>query len=267
MNSVKFLFAKCNQGQTHKGVKYGYKVLNHKIPFDCGIFKIRNNMFKNDTGYKLLKDECYVSQMSGTIPFTIGGDHSISMSTVSASLDVYKENLSVVWVDAHADINTYESSDTKNTHGMPLSILTGKEKTMFCPPRYLLGYDKLSYFGIRDLDTYEKKLIEKENIQNITSEELNNNVSLEKINIPTNKIHLSLDVDVLDPIDMTSTGTAVNNGIKYDKLEEIIKYIALQGDIIAVDLVEFNPEIGSKKEKETSFENYKKIFDCICENI
>ena len=135
----------------------------------------------------------------------IGGDHSMSIATVADSLNKFADkDLKVLWFDAHPDINTYESSKSKNYHGMPLSYLTGLSKNSdFSFIHHTLDFDNLMYIGIRDIDHYEKKIIEEKNIKYISCNEVNHNLnkSLDKIInfIGNSPIHLSFDVDCMDP--------------------------------------------------------------------
>lgn len=93
---------------------------------------------------------------------TLGGDHSISSSSVLASMHKHPK-LKVIWVDAHPDIHTYNSSVSGNTHGMPLSICTGLEKKHWASRMNLrkLDFNDLVYVGIRDIDDFEAEVIEK----------------------------------------------------------------------------------------------------------
>ena len=171
------------------------------------------------------------------------------------------DDLSVIWVDAHA-ILIQKSSESGNLHGMPLSFLTGIEKDKFDYQENLLNPKNIIYLGIRDVDKFEQETIEKYEIQHLTSDDLNKNIySLDKMKINTNKIHLSIDVDVLDEKYMPCTGTIVKDGINMKSLEHIIKWSATQGKIISCDLVEFNPFIGSSEDVSKGLDNlYKIIF-------
>jgi len=100
---------------------------------------------------------------------TLGGDHSVSSSSVLASLHKWN-NLKCIWIDAHPDIHTYGSSVSGNSHGMPLSIATGLEKKHWASRMSLpyLPFDNLVYVGIRDIDDWEAEIIEKHKIKHYT---------------------------------------------------------------------------------------------------
>ena len=127
--NLNIIYANCFQGQCNKGVGSIVKNLNVINSLFTGMDKVNipSKDFNNKKGYYNLRTEVYETHTRGDIPFTIGGDHSIGTGTVAGSLDFYKKDLTTIWIDAHADINTYASSSTKNLHGMPLSFLTGMD--------------------------------------------------------------------------------------------------------------------------------------------
>jgi arginase len=189
---------------------------------------------------------------------TIGGDHSQSIATVQGS--ICKEPATkVLWIDAHADINTYTSSFTKNIHGMPLSVLTGLDETLqFTYTNRLLDFANIFYIGIRDLDEYEENILQENNISHVTSKDIHSNFSesITKITnfISDSPLHISLDVDVLDPRFMYCTGTKVDNGLTINQLYVILKLFKYN-PIVGMDLTEFNLYIGNKKQKHLSLKN------------
>ena len=168
--NLNIIYANCFQGQTHKGVGNIIKNLTDiKSLFrDMNRINIPLQYFNNNKGYFNLRTEVYKTHNEGHIPFTIGGDHSIAIGTVAGSLDYYKKDLTTIWVDAHADINTYESSLTKNVHGMPLSFLTGMDRSFINMGNNTLSTDNLLYYGLRDVDDFEQEVINKHNIQYMT---------------------------------------------------------------------------------------------------
>tara|TARA_A100001035_G_C27761110_1_gene491236 strand:- start:332 stop:1144 length:813 start_codon:yes stop_codon:yes gene_type:complete len=206
----------------------------------------------------------YVENMKTLDPkLNIGGDHSMSIATVASSLRMNK-NLKVLWIDAHGDINTRKSSNTNNYHGMPLGFLTklDRRKFKFIVPR--LEFNNLMYVGIRDLDSYEKSVVKRKKIKFITSSNLNNNPkeSIEKIKkfINNDPLHLSFDVDALDPRYMRCTGTRYRNGLELKSTRQMLDELKKE-NIVNMDITEFNMELGSKKEQESSIYNYLKLFE------
>lgn len=190
----------------------------------------------------------------------IGGDHSMSIATIAASLHI-NPNIKVLWIDAHPDINTYQSSKTKNIHGMPLSYLTGLDYSpnfkFLNNKNILLPFDNIMYIGIRDIDDYEKEIIEKQNIKYFTAMDLNNNFNnvLKEIAlfIGDEEVHLSFDVDSLDPKYLDSTGTIVENGLKYENTKQMLDYLLIHKNIINMDITELNLDIGNEKKSIYTF--------------
>lgn len=186
-------------------------------------------------------------------PLILGGDHSISSSTILASLVKYPD-LEVIWVDAHPDINTYSSSWSGNRHGCPLSIATGLEdehwgSRMDIPT---LDFDKLTYCGIRDIDEFEGNIIKEKNIRVLDVE-----FTIDYIKRVNKPIHISFDVDALDPYLVDSTGTPVPGGLKTHEVRSIIEAALGTGNLVSLDVVEFNVALG---DKEKSFDSIKRVF-------
>ena len=200
----------------------------------------------------------------------IGGDHSLSIATLSSSIYQHGNNIKVLWFDAHPDINSYEKSETKNIHGMVLNYITqignNNEYKFDFIPKTPLHPSNILYIGIRDIDSYEKEIIQKYNIQKITCDDVNNDPSktINTINnfIGDSKYHLSLDIDGLDPIYTPSTGTPVDNGMHLTPLLHILKNINHQNRI-NTDVVELNTCIGDEFEKEKTLDNVKKIIEIL----
>lgn len=193
----------------------------------------------------------------------IGGDHSMSIATVADSIRRYP-NLKVVWMDAHADINTYEHSQSKNFHGMPLSILTGIEKSSKLNfIRKTIDPQNILYVGIRDIDPFEQDIISKYNIKRVSIEELHHDhiQAWNKIVdfIGSSPVHFSFDVDVLDPLVMPSTGTTVSNGLQLETCKEIVDNMSRQ-NLVSVDLTELNLTIGHVEERAQSIINFSYLF-------
>tara|TARA_B100000282_G_C31636109_1_gene446189 strand:- start:120 stop:914 length:795 start_codon:yes stop_codon:yes gene_type:complete len=194
----------------------------------------------------------------------IGGDHSMSIATVADSIRRY-HNIKVIWMDAHADINTYEKSNSKNFHGMPLSILTGIEKDSSLKfIKQHIHPKNILYVGIRDIDPFEQSIIDYYQINVITIDELHdnyNNNAWAKISdfIGNNPVHFSFDVDVLDPSVLPSTGTPVENGIQLDTCKNIVDNM-MSKNVVSVDLTELNLTIGHIEDRAKSIINFSYLF-------
>jgi arginase len=124
---------------------------------------------------KQVSDQVYAHARAGKLVLTLGGDHSIAIGTVSGTAKAVRERLgkdiAVIWVDAHADINTPETSDSGNIHGMPVSFLTGlateEREDVFgwIKEDHRISTKKLVYIGLRDIDKGEKKILKEHGIK------------------------------------------------------------------------------------------------------
>ena len=204
---------------TEKAPAYINKFINHKKHIVKTV-KNAGNLFLNiDHLYKMNEDS------SGKI-INIGGDHSMAIATIASTLNKYP-NAKIIYFDAHADINTYDSSNSKHYHGMPLSFVTGLDKNKhFSFIKNKLPFDNLLYIGSRCWDIFELNEVYKENIKFLTPDDINNNFkeSMTKIMnfVGDSPIHVSFDVDSIDPKYIPSTGTPVKNGIKLNKAIKIL---------------------------------------------
>ena len=252
-------------GQKKRGVKYGGELIK-----SCIKLNIKNSDIHKTKYYDLvcegniirnLKSIYNANNMIKGKRINIGGDHSSSIGTGAYTLNNYNRP-KFIWLDAHADINDYKNSLTKNYHGMPLNYLTGLSKLNNIDfIKQKLKFENLLYIGIRDVDDYEKKIIKKHKINVITIDDIKNKKeeSLKKINefVDNSPLHLSFDVDVLDPKYMKSTGTPVKGGLDIDSVISIIN--EKKENIVNLDICEYNEELGSKKERMESLENLNEI--------
>lgn len=190
---------------------------------------------------------------AGVLPVMLGGDHSLAMGTISGTLEAHP-NACVIWVDAHADINTIDTTVSGNIHGMPVSFLLGigsKEK-VFDWIKPLLKPERLVYIGLRDVEAGEKKILRENNIKAFSMHEVDrygigNVVEMALNHINPNRdlpIHLSFDVDALDPSVAPSTGTPVRGGLTFREGHYICEAVHETGLLVALDLVEVNPSLA-----------------------
>tara|TARA_B110000211_G_scaffold232663_1_gene296918 strand:- start:825 stop:1664 length:840 start_codon:yes stop_codon:yes gene_type:complete len=255
---TKFIGACCKYGQEKNGVQLGPQTLLNGMGLSADAIYIDDFDY---SGYENLYKLHYDYLRRGWKPVTIGGDHSIALSTVASSARVYKDDLTVVWVDAHADIHTPSSSPSQNLHGMPLGSLLDYD-TPHSTPHITPG--QLIYIGLRDIEPHEEKVINDLGIENYTMEDLKKtplDEILTNIYNRTDAIHLSFDVDVIDPIYISCTGTPVKDGISYNDAEKIIN--KLSPKIISADVVEFNPLLGDKKQVLKETDQIIKLLDLL----
>ncbi|KAK8854562.1 arginase [Kwoniella newhampshirensis] len=190
----------------------------------------------------------------GWLPLTLGGDHSLAMGTIAGTKSKYPDAV-VIWVDAHADINTPETTDSGNLHGCPVSFLLGLEGCDVEPfNKWLspcLKPEEIVYIGLRDIDSGEKAILKKHGIKAYTMHHVDKygigkvvDMALEHVNPDgTKPIHLSFDVDALDPTVAPSTGTPVRGGLSFREGHYITEAVAETGNLVAVDIMEVNPTL------------------------
>ncbi len=193
----------------------------------------------------------------------IGGDHSMSIATIADSLNKYS-NAKVIYFDAHADLNTYKSSKSKHYHGMPLSFVTGLDSDpKFAFIKNKLPFENLLYIGSRCWDPYEVNEVYKRNIKFLTPDMINKNFteSLNKILnfVGDGPVHVSFDVDSIDPKYIPSTGTPVKNGLELMKAKLILDKLN-SGNIVNLDITELNMNLGTKADGKKSGINTEKLF-------
>ena len=264
-----FIFFPSMLGQNKKGVERGPSLIVREI-----IKREKELKLKKTKKYwvDVINSKCIYSNLESLYEYNdtirgqrinIGGDHSMSIATVAHSLNNYK-NLKLLWIDAHGDINTSYSSPSNNLHGMPLGYLTNLDNNENF--YYILNYVNLKnimYIGIRDLDKFEKKVIKNTNV--IDTKKFNNKSFIEDIEkfIGNDPIHISFDVDSLDPSYFPSTGTLVENGLEVNRVKELFDYLYDKKfkQIKNIDITEFNPKIGSKDDVRKSLDSILFIFE------
>jgi arginase len=187
---------------------------------------------------------------NGDFPLVLGGDHSIAIGTI-AGLGSHYKNMGVIWFDAHADINTPVTSPSGNIHGMPLAASLGlghPELVDIGGFRGKIKSENIVMIGVRDIDEGERLFIEKEQIKNYTVEDIKRlgikqviQETVEYLSVRCDGIHLSFDIDGLDPTDMPGVGTPVTKGITYDDGLEIVKLLFAANILTSAEVVELNP--------------------------
>lgn len=239
-------------GQIKHGVKFSPHLITNILQKKHKNLKINNlsNINKYDSIH-LLQDYIIKNiKTNASKVVNIGGDHTVSIGTVPPMIKKFPK-LKVLWIDAHADINNKLNSNSNNTHGMPVYYLSELYRY-----NYPLMFDNLMYVGLRDCDNFEEHLINKHRINFMHA----NNLCETKLQnfVGDDPIHVSFDFDVIDPTEFYCTGTHSFNGIRMNKLDKLLSALP-KDNIVSVDLVEFNPLIGSK-------DHYDKSMECI-ENV
>ncbi|KAK7791958.1 hypothetical protein R5R35_009256 [Gryllus longicercus] len=213
----------------------------------------------------------------GELCVTLGGDHTVSIGTVDGHQKA-KGDLALLWVDAHADLNTNATSPSGNVHGMPVALLA-RELADYWP--YLPGMDwqmprisirNIGYIGLRDLDAYERLTIDKWGVAAYGMDDVLRLGALEALRQIRRRIdprqrrslHLSFDVDSLDPLEAPSTGTPVRGGLSLREALALVEEVRRSGRLAAVDLVEFNPAVGDARDRATTVEACRSVLRAAC---
>ena len=264
---MNLIVSKCWQGQPKKGVHTGAEILTKYFKDFQNVkhTNIPTKHFNNKLkGYQKIFKANNKAFRQSRRPINLGGDHSISGASLAASLQQFGDDLCVVWVDAHADINTIESSPSGNFHGMPVaSAMHLMKPWVKAPP---LKPSQIVYIGLRDLDPFEKEFIQKHSIVNYTGEDVES-VGMSYILddcsrcITGRKIHYSFDIDVMEPVIAPSTGTPVEDGLECHDVYNIHHKMFELGEVVNCDFVEYNPEIGDTFDNEITRNTYRKIIN------
>lgn len=230
--------------------KYDIKVVNKPdIPKE----RERKNRKKNLEGVNIFDEELYNLVLSlkreNIFPLTLGGDHTIAIASALASIK-HEDSLGVIWVDAHADYNTFETTITGNLHGLPLAANNGrcKELTKFHDGNYYKNINTVIVGG-RDIDDWELPNLLKDNIKVFSTDDIHKygakeimRQAFELATKNTNGVHISYDLDVIDPLLAPGVSVPAVSGISVDEAYEIADYIIENKDQVkSLDLVEYNP--------------------------
>ncbi len=192
---------------------------------------------------------------SGDIPVFIGGDHSLSIGTISGV--THFEPAGVIWVDAHGDFNTPETTISGNVHGMSLAVLLGKgypELVNVGTMGAKLQAKDVVMIGVRDLDPKERDRLRESNITVYTMRDIDERgigaVAREALDrlAHRQRLHVSLDMDGLDPMLVPGVGTTVPGGLTYREAQLLMEIIADTGRLASLDIVEINPILDQRNQ-------------------
>jgi arginase len=184
----------------------------------------------------------------------LGGDHSISIGTVSA-MDAHGGDVGVIWVDAHGDFNTPDITPSGNIHGMALAALMGrgpKELAGIGHDRPKLKPSEAVIIGARDLDPLERVALREAGVLVITMRDIDEkgmaaaaHQALERLS-NLKKLHISLDMDSLDPMEAPGVGTPVPGGLAYREAHLLMEILSDSGKVASLDIVEVNPILDDR---------------------
>ena len=253
----------CDMGEVHvKNVSSNDKyAANAKM-------KYLDEVVRSNNG---LADKVYESLKNSSLPLVIGGDHALAIGSIAGSSKFFEQDLAVVWVDAHGDINTPETSPSGNIHGMPLASSMGIGHDILTNVYYSgqkVKPENVFLLGCRDLDLGELEIIKEYNLNVWTMKDIKTKgiktiliellEAIKKSNVKN--IHFSFDIDSLDPSYVPGTGTPVEDGLTFSEGKEVIETIINTSLVRSMDFVEFNPTLdNNKRTLETCLELLKVI--------
>jgi len=208
---------------------------------------------------RLLSKRAYELARSGAIPIFLGGDHSLSMGSVNGLARYWREagrELFVVWLDAHADYNTPATTLSGNMHGMSAAFLCGEpglDGLLGDEPRASIDPDQLELFGVRSIDKLEKDLLRARRISVADMRQIDEfgvgvltRRVIDKVKARNGVLHVSFDVDFLDPSLAPGVGTTVPGGATYREAHLVMELLHDSGLVRSADIVELNPFLDER---------------------
>lgn len=205
---------------------------------------------------QVLCEQTLATLQRGALPLVLGGDHSVAIGSVAAS--AAHGGTGLLWVDAHADFNTPETSPSGNVHGMPLAVVLGLGHSELVavgkPGSPRLSKGDVVLLGVRQLDREERQALRAAGIQAYSMRDIDergmNAVASEALAHLSHceRLHVSLDVDALDPRDAPGVGTPVCGGLSYREIHLLLEKVADTRKLSAMDVVEVNPMLDVRNQ-------------------
>lgn len=208
---------------------------------------------------RMLAVETYDAMKSGAFPIILGGDHSLSIGSVGGIArycEEQKRELFVLWLDAHSDFNTPATSPSGNMHGMPLALLCrepGLEGVFGDEPHGFIKPENLHLFGIRSIDSTERVLLRERGIDVVDMRQIDEfgvapllRRILERVQKANGVLHVSFDVDFIDPSIAPGVGTTVPGGATYREAHLVMEMLHDSGIVCSLDIVELNPFLDER---------------------
>ncbi|GGB77683.1 arginase [Deinococcus soli (ex Cha et al. 2016)] len=195
----------------------------------------------------------------GTFPLTIGGDHSVSMGTVTGNAlrgNPAGAHMGLIWVDAHTDYNTPGSSPSGNIHGMPVAHLTGlgDPRLSGLGGGWHMRPEDIVMIGIRSVDPFERDLLREAGIKAYTMKDVDqlgitriHEETMDRLSA-TERLHVSFDADALDPSVCPGVGTPVPGGLTYREGHLLMELLSESGRVTSMDIVEVNPILDTRNQ-------------------
>ena len=195
--------------------------------------------------------------MDDGLPIFMGGDHALALGTVLGAMrhaEKAGRPLFVLWLDAHTDFHTPQTSDSGNLHGTPLGYVTGREGFDAFPKiETPLPHDNIAMFGLRSVDALERAALQETTVTYVDMREIDESGIakplqrfLDKVEAAGGMLHVSLDVDFLDPSVAPAVGTTVPGGATVRKGHLVMEMLSDSGLMTSLDLVELNPFLDER---------------------
>lgn len=208
-----------------------------------------------------LRDRVRESMADGHFPLVVGGDHSIAVGTVAGVANHFHEagqRIGVIWFDAHADMNTPESTESGNVHGMPLAAITGtgpRALTELGDPSPMVTSARVAMVGIRSVDRLEAMNVKDSDVACFTMREIDEQgirsvmeQAIRHVTEGTAGFHLSFDVDGTDPSVCPGVGTPVAGGVSYREAHTVMEMAATSKKLLSLEMVEINPILDDRNQ-------------------
>ncbi len=199
-----------------------------------------------------LKTKSLEAHATHHLPLVLGGDHSVSIGSLAAVCTQYStQQIGLLWIDTHADMNTPKSSPTGNIHGMPVSVLLGQgypELVALFQQQTSLKAENIVFIGLRDIDHEEKRILKESGVTYYTMRDIDEK-GIVKIVKEVNKyafknvdgIHISFDLDVMNPPQLPGVSTPVQGGLTLREAHLLLEMMYETQCILSADFVELNP--------------------------
>lgn len=245
-------------------IKSPSKIDSTQLKYSEAVIKICDNL-------KQVVNESFIKKH---FPLIIGGDHALAIGTIAGlNQSIPANQLSVIWIDAHTDINTDITSNSHNIHGMPvassLGFIDNPGLGIYGNKTSRILTENLFYIGVRSIDNPEETILQEYNIKNIRMPYIQKKGILQATkdilnSIKTPYIHLSFDVDFLSSDYFKATGLPIPNGPTLEEAIICLKEIIKSGKVISMDFVEYSPDRDNNfKGKETCYLLLHKIAEAL----
>lgn len=281
MNFNNKLITNLYQGANHSGIQYGFSQLCEKYPEFNAIKFVETiqtkrgypeNMKYRDDVLDTLKifatEAKQILASEGTL-LTIGGDHAMGAASVAVANEAI-ENLGIIWIDAHADINDEYVTNSGHIHGMPIAFLLGEGDTDFVhvtERQKMVNPENIVLFATRDVEKAEQEAIKRHNIKEITYamiQEYGFEKMMEEavayLKSKTTNLHISYDLDSGDPDELPGVTTDVAGGLTKDETKVLLRQLFQKFTVKTMDIVEYNPE---RDIEERTLDFFKELIELV----